>query len=252
MRLLLEKIRSIAIRVADRLGVRDRMRRLHERYALSPRIRRDARDHRHFDVLLSALLGPDGVCVDIGANVGTVSATIVRCAPEAKHVLVEALPDLAAKLVDRFPSCEVHAVACSDHEGMASFTRIVERPTRSGLNPGQIKPFMTRETLEVPVTTVDRLLGGRPVRVIKIDVEGTELDVLRGAASTLATARPVVLFEHQPAVDAGSSAVHQLLMGAGYRVFDIDGNGPLTEGEFVETGRAGRIWNFVATPAPKI
>src|SRR3954452_4583177 len=155
MRRLLEKLRASAIRVADRFGVRDRARLAQERYSLSPRVRRDGRDHRHFDVILSSVLGPDDLCVDIGANVGTVTASMVRCAPDAKHVVCEALPDLAARLADRYPGCEVHAVACSDHEGIEKFVRVVERPTRSGLNPGQIKPGMTTETIDVPVTTVD-------------------------------------------------------------------------------------------------
>ena len=253
MRRLLEKLRAGFIRALDGIGMRDRARRAQERYSLTPRIRRDARDHRHFDVILSALLGPDDLCVDVGANVGTVTDTIVRCAPEAKHVLIEALPDLAARLAERFPGCEVHAVACSDHEGRESFTRVVERPTRSGLDPGQVKAGMTTQTLDVPVTTLDRLLGGRDPRVIKIDVEGAELQVLRGAQETLGRARPVVLFEHQPApesVDRESTTLHRLLVDLEYRIFDIDGVGPLTEGELVETCRTGRVWNFIATPVP--
>jgi FkbM family methyltransferase len=253
MRRLLEKLRAGFIRALDGIGMRDRARRAQERYSLSPRIRRDARDHRHFDVILSALLGPDDLCVDVGANVGTVTDTIVRCAPEAKHVLIEPLPDLAARLTERFPGCEVHAVACSDHEGHEAFTRVVERPTRSGLEPGQVKAGMTTESLTVPVTTLDRLLGSRDPRVIKIDVEGAELQVLRGARKTLGRARSVVLFEHQPPadrVDQETSALHRLLADLDYRVFDIDGVGPLTEGELVETCRTGRVWNFVATPVP--
>lgn len=37
---------------------------------------------------------------------------------------------------------------------------------------------------EAPLTTLDDLLGGAPVDLFKLDVEGRELDVLKGAAST--------------------------------------------------------------------
>src|SRR4051812_33079485 len=107
MRRLLEKARAAAIRTADRFGVRDRVRLAQERFSLSPTVKRDARDHRHFDAVLASLLKADDLCVDVGANVGTITATITRCAPDAKHVVVEPLPDLAAKLAERYPGCEV-------------------------------------------------------------------------------------------------------------------------------------------------
>jgi FkbM family methyltransferase len=249
---LFEKARAQAIRAADRVGKRDELQRLTEKYLPSYEAKRDGQDRRNFDVVLSVLLAPDDLCVDVGANIGKITATMVRCAPEAKHVVCEALPDLAAQLADRYPGCEVHAVACADREGTAQFVRVVVRPTRSGLNPGQIKAGMTTQNIEVRVKSLDVLLGHRRPRVIKIDVEGAELDVLRGATATLRNARPVVLFEHQPSadeVDAKTSAIHQLLVEHDYRVFDVDGNGPLTEGELVETCRAGKVWNFIATPA---
>jgi len=239
------------VRWADRLGWRANLQRLNERISPSRRVRRDGRDHRHFDVLLTASLAPDDLCVDIGANIGTVTTTMARVAPYGKHILVEPLPDLAIRLAERFPGCEVHAVACSDHDGLEHFVRVVERPTRSGLHPGQVKAGMTTESFEVPVTTLDALLAGRRPRVIKIDVEGTELDVLRGARQTIATARPIVLFEHQPVSDEGaaqSRAIHELFTAASYRLFDVDGDGPLDTDSFIKTARSGRVWNFVATP----
>jgi FkbM family methyltransferase len=225
------------------------LRQLNESWSPSRRVRRDGRDHRHLDVVLAASLGPSDLCVDVGANVGTITATMVRTAPNARHVVVEPLPDLAARLAARFPSCEVHAVACSDHDGTEAFHRVVDRPTRSGLQPGQLKAGMTTEIINVPVTTLDGLLDGRRPRVIKIDVEGTELEVLRGARATLVTARPVVVFEHQLTEtenDEQTRAIHALLTEAGYRVFDIDGEGPLDADALVATCRRGRVWNFLA------
>ena len=244
-------MRARAVRAADRLGIRDGVRRANERFSPSRRVRRDGRDHRHLDVLLASLLAAGDLCVDIGANVGTIAATMVRVAPHGRHILVEPLPDLAARLAEQFEGCEVHAVACSDHEGHETFVRVVERSTRSGLEPGQLRPGMTTESITVPVTTLDGLLAGRPPRVVKIDVEGTELDVLRGATSTLENACPVVVFEHQPDGESGraeSRDIYALLTNADYRVFDIDGNGPLDADAFVDAASRGRIWNFVATP----
>jgi hypothetical protein len=110
---------------------------------------------------------------------------------------------------------------------------------------------MTTETIDVPVVTLDGLLDGRRPRFVKIDVEGTELEVLRGAWETLTRARPVLVFEHQPTateVDSQSRPIHRLLTSAGYRVFDIDGNGPLDERAMAHAARRHRVWNFIAIP----
>jgi FkbM family methyltransferase len=250
MRSLLERLRAAAVRLVDRLGWREPLRTRFERWSPSRRVRRDGRDRRHLDLLIAALVGPDDLCVDVGANVGSVTAAMLRVAPGVRHVLVEPLPDLAARLVAQYPSCDVHAVALSDHEGTASFVRVPDRPTRSGLQPGQLKPGLRTETIDVTVSRLDTVLGGRSPSFVKIDVEGAELDVLLGSSAMLEQARPVVVFEHQPAPEAlaDTRAIHKLLDAAGYRVFDIDGAGPFDEDEFVAVCRAGRIWNFIATP----
>ena len=51
--------------------------------------------------------------------------------------------------------------------------------------------------IEVPMTTVDNYTSdhGTPLDLVKIDVEGMELDVLRGATETLIKRKPIVLFE---------------------------------------------------------
>lgn len=251
MRSLLERGRAVVVRLIDRLGWREPIRALNERWSPSRRVRRDGRDRRHLDVLIASTVGPNELCVDVGANVGSVTRTITRVAPDIRHVLVEPLPDLAARLADEFPTCEVHAVALSDHEGSVDFTRNLDRPTRSGIDPGQTKAGQRTEQITVPITTLDALLAGRNPCFVKIDVEGAELDVLRGASHTLEQARPLVVFEHQP--DAASDfdatrSIHKLLGAAQYRVFDIDGEGPYDAEAFVTVCRRGHVWNFVAVP----
>ena len=66
--------------------------------------------------------------------------------------------------------------------------------------------------------------------LIKIDVEGAELQVLEGAKRTITQHKPTVIFEHGASTAAyyGTlpSAIFKLLSDAGLRIFDIDGNGP--------------------------
>lgn len=89
---------------------------------------------------------------------------------------------------------------------------------------GQLVDRTRHQTNSVPVT-VKRLddldeLGSHSVGLIKIDVEGHELQVLMGAIEILLRSRPVILFEQQPAdIVQGSTAVVDWLRGNGYGRF---------------------------------
>ena len=248
----LDRGRARIIRVLDDKGYRERADHVRRRLAVSRTVRRDTRDLEHLRVVLVATVGPDDLCVDVGANAGTIARQVVSIAPTVRHVLVEPVPDLAERLAKELPSCEVHGVALSDREGTADFTVVVDRPTRSGLDPERLPEGARTEIVTLTVTTLDALLAGRRPRLVKIDVEGAELEVLRGARHTLDEARPVVVFEHGPARSgdrARTEAIHALLTEAGYRVYDIDGSGPLSAEAFVATATTGRIWNYLAVPS---
>jgi FkbM family methyltransferase len=79
----------------------------------------------------------------------------------------------------------------------------------------------------VPSWTLDSLLGRRisPPVLVKIDVEGAEALVLRGAARLLSEHRPAILMEVHNA-SAGRQAI-ELLTRAGYRSWQIGVNGGL-------------------------
>ncbi len=77
-------------------------------------------------------------------------------------------------------------------------------------------------TVPVRVARLDDLdeVADHPVGLLKIDVEGHELRVLKGAASMIARARPVVLFQQHPhEANAGSSAMVDWLRQNGYSQF---------------------------------
>ncbi|MFZ2739258.1 MAG: FkbM family methyltransferase [Burkholderiaceae bacterium] len=77
-------------------------------------------------------------------------------------------------------------------------------------------------TFSVTVKRLDELdaLASRSVGLIKIDVEGHELPVLKGAIKLLLRSRPGILFEQQPAdIAQGSSAVVDWLKSNGYDQF---------------------------------
>lgn len=77
-------------------------------------------------------------------------------------------------------------------------------------------------TVPVSVRRLDDLveLAGRPIGLLKIDVEGHELRVLKGAEALVRRSQPVVLFEqHANDVNDGTSEVVDWLRVNGYRSF---------------------------------
>lgn len=87
------------------------------------------------------------------------------------------------------------------------------------------------------------------VTLLKIDVEGAESDLLNGAAATLTTSRPAVIFEVNPAAARNTGvpehAAWDLLAGMGYRFFTVSGTALVPLMRFTAP-RPGTVLNVVA------
>lgn len=212
--------------------------------------RRERRDNRHAVVALAARLRADSDCVDVGAHQGGFLQHMVRLAPEGSHLAFEPLPHLNAALRSRFPGVEVRQAALSDAPGRAEFFYLPEAAGMSGLRERPDAADTVQEKLDVRLEVLDEVIGERAPSVIKIDVEGAELQVLRGACQTLARHRPMVLLEHGLAAAAAYGThpgdVHDVLTEPGLRVFDFDGGGPYGRAEFIGLVESGPFWNWLA------
>jgi FkbM family methyltransferase len=234
--------------LAERFHVDDQLKRL--RALGSPGLRRDLRDHAALRLLFAALLRPDAHVIDVGANHGAVLGELVRLTPQGRWLAFEPIPSLRAELTAAFPDVDIRDAALSDSAGEATFQHVVSADGYSGLQrrtyPGEV------EIEEITVRTArldDELPEGFAPALIKIDVEGGELGVLRGAERTLATHRPVVIFEHGAGAaehyGTTSGQVWDALDAAGLRIFDLAGEGPYSRAEF-EDAFTAPIWNWLA------
>lgn len=238
--------------VARRLGLERPLKALRRPF-LPAHVRADMRDHRLLHELLDELLEPDSDCVDVGANRGLVLTEMLARAPHGRHVAFEPLPELAGELRAAFPRVEVHQAALSDRPGTREFVRVVDDLGWSGFRERPVPDAGVTERIEVKVERLDDALpaGARPA-LVKIDVEGAELEVLEGARRTLEAHRPVVVFEH----GAGSADyygtepehVFELLAGLGYEIRGLDGEGPYDAARFGAIFRTGERVNFAARP----
>ena len=100
------------------------------------------------------------------------------------------------------------------------------------------------------VSTLDLELAGLWPDVIKIDVEGAELEVLSGARTVLVERRPLLVFEHVASAAAlygsSSEALWDLLRELDYEILTVTGAGPVDRAAFAAS--AGVV-NWLARPS---
>ena len=225
------------------------------RSAFDPSSRRVLRDEHAMRVVLATALRHDSNAIDVGANQGDTLEMILAVAPAGRHIAYEPIPGLAEQLAARYPHVDVRNAACSEEAGSAEFTHVLNAPAMSGLRQRADLPPHAGEVERITVRLDkldDALPEGYVPSLIKIDVEGAELLVMRGAAETLARHRPFVIFEHgvggADLYGSQPGELFDLLTDAGLRLFDLEGDGPYTRDGF-EAVFTEPIWNFLAAPA---
>lgn len=216
-------------------------------------VARNRADEEKIRSLIGFVLARDSNCIDVGAHSGGVLREIVRVAPAGRHIAFEPLPHLCRALREEFAGVEIREAALSDHGGQAPFARVLNAEPWSGLIartlPSGEEPVV--EELTVRLEVLDEALDPsyRP-SLIKIDVEGAELQVLRGGLETLRRHRPIVLLEHglgsANVFGTWPADIHRLLcQEAGLRIFDLDGRGPYSLEELERAFHTGSHVNFV-------
>lgn len=142
-------------------------------------------------------LSDGGNSIDVGANAGHILNSLTKLSPMGYHWAFEPIPRFASRLRKKFPDVTVEQVALSDHTGVADFNFIPKDPAYSSLiKRPDIEAGLEVRSLRVDVRRLDDCIpSGIPISFIKIDVEGAEAAVLRGAAQLLRDTRPVVVFE---------------------------------------------------------
>ncbi len=161
-------------------------------------------------------------CIDVGCHIGSFLHKFVTLAPNGHHLAFEPVTTKAQWLQRRFPTVEVHAVALSDHEATADFYVNTRQTAFSGLVARRVSGVPG--SVQVPCRTLDEVMQGHTrTGFVKIDVNGAESMVLRGAIEFLRRERPFLLVEctREGLADYGvdSDQVFTLLTKrAGYRI----------------------------------
>jgi len=179
---------------------------------------------------------PGSLSLDIGANIGLFSIVMAHAAgPAGKVIAFEPLPRNLSLLrrsiaengfADRV---EVVEAAVSAAPGSARLVTPRESLTWGGayLAPDGSQPPPGHDTVAIATTCLDACSFDRPVSFIKMDIEGAEPQVLRGAANTLRISKPVILVElNPPALQKVSgctpSEMVELLGSLGYACYALE------------------------------
>lgn len=213
--------------------------------------RKNSRDDEVLRALIRSLPA-DANCVDVGANMGHILAAMVKSCPDGRHVAFEPVPDLARDLRRRFPRVDVRGEGVADAPGRTSFTVVPDKPTRSGISATlDLTVEAAVEEIEIEVTTLDEALPADYVpALVKVDVEGGELEVLLGARRVLEEHRPILALEHQRGRTTDprrTLRIHDVLTGFGYEVRTISGS-TLERQRFADLVAARAEWNFLVYP----
>jgi FkbM family methyltransferase len=210
---------SLAHRV--RKGAGDVLERVAPHYMHHRRLRLAAPAEQEIE-LLPALCEPGKIAIDVGANKGLYVDHLRALG--ANVVAFEPYPHTAQQL-QRFyrGSVNVQDVALSDKRGRAQLRLPkdnVSWATLADTNRLEMAdPARGFEILNVEARTLDEY-DFRDVSFIKIDVEGHEEAVLKGAQRTLTTNRPCLLIEIEERHNTGSvDRVAKMLAALGYREY---------------------------------
>lgn len=183
---------------------------------------RDA-DFREAEFIRQRLHG--GTLIDIGANVGLVTLSL---ADKIDHAILFEPNPLTARLAKE--NCEINSVsfdvynmALSDNEGSLF---LEDRGGPSGVNMVFRDPSLTQyQTHKIQCATLDHFMEKQtknlpPLALIKVDVEGHEVEVFRGMKKTLSTMKPeMIMFEYLQRTDL--SELQKILQTAGYQLFSL-------------------------------
>jgi FkbM family methyltransferase len=178
---------------------------------------------------------PGATVLDLGAHIGLFSVHLARAVgPSGRVVSFEPAPGTAAVLRRTVTYNDLDAVVSVRQAALAGECGDVDlfETGDDCSNANSLVPTdRTQGVVRVRATTLDDLVAEEAltVAVVKMDIEGAELEVLEGASALLSDQRPAMTIEVHPrelrAGGRGPEEVFDLLVSHGYVVCE-DGRRP--------------------------
>lgn len=158
-------------------------------------------DFFHF---LAMMENHEGEILDIGANIGIMTAHLGKKFPNTKVHSIEPMPENLAVLraivtKKKLKNVDIIPYAVGAEKGKLKMVMPTDGKAKlqglSHVKTAEITEWNEGEEFEVEVKTLDELFANTKIRGIKMDVENFEYQALLGAQKLLETSRPIVYTE---------------------------------------------------------
>jgi len=187
-------------------------------------IGRSLREHGEFarielDLLLAYATAP-GSFVDVGANLGAICLPFAAARPDWHVIAIEAQRMMSAVLAanalnNRLLNVDMVHAAAGDRAGLAEFPAV---GLDSRGNLGTIRFGMEAVTEPVRMLTLDATIPA-DTRLIKVDVEGFEPQVLEGARAVIQRRQAIWVVEATSGRPELHAQVIEIFLAAGYDAY---------------------------------
>jgi FkbM family methyltransferase len=189
------------------------------------------------------ILRPGDIVLDIGANIGAHTLHLAQAVGAEGKVWAIEPTDYAMgklktnvalnpKLAPRIVCCQLMLVDRADGylvPPLYSSWPLTDETDLHARHGGRL--MSTNSARAVPLDSLVREFDIERIDFIKLDIDGYECAMLRGARATLTTLRPVILIELAPSeLDQHGSNIEELLdllSAAGYALYDLASRSPL-------------------------
>jgi FkbM family methyltransferase len=209
-------------------------------------------------------LRPGDIVIDVGAHVGRHAVPMASVVgPTGRVLAFEPLPSAYARLKVAVQQAEAsdedlapistYELALGEEEGESEFVYVPDFPEYSGFKERLYHvDSLPRQKIRVRVKPLDRFLADvGNVRFIKVDAEGGELTILKGAAQTISRFSPIISFElgNASLVNYPYTAADyfDFISNFGYALYSIFGI-PLSRCELVSAAETQFFWDYIAIP----
>ncbi|MEQ1797932.1 MAG: FkbM family methyltransferase [Lacibacter sp.] len=139
--------------------------------------------------------------IDVGTHEGAILDMLIQQSPGGFHFGFEPIPDLQKRLKAKYAGNEhvkLFELALTDTSGETAFNYVLSNPSYSGIKKRKYdRKNETDTTITVKTNTLDAVILplNQTIDFIKIDVEGGEMAVLKGAEELIKRDQPVIVFE---------------------------------------------------------
>ncbi|MEW4563921.1 FkbM family methyltransferase [Bremerella sp. JC770] len=168
---------------------------------------------------LGELLDGRKLFVDIGASLGQFTRRANQLMQDGKIIAIEADPVRFEELKRNCQLWEnestnqivpVHAALCRSSGKVTFFT--TNSNVSGGISKRNVAADVQWDGIEVPAMTLDEVLADAVPDLVKMDVEGAEMDILLGAENTVRKQKTCFLVEIHGSIDEGTVAPPKLVV----------------------------------------